>query len=131
MTATIIQSDVTNFAPELSSVSAAAWADILAYVNEFDLTQTPNLGFYLASNTGASDQTDRMAKIFLAAHIGKMDLLARSNAAGPVTGESVGGIRRSYGMYPILTSAGSLGLTIYGRMYLDIINAECGGPMLV
>ena len=120
----ISKTDVTNFASELASSAiptALAWVDILSYVGTFDLTLT-----------GEDAQTDRMAKIFLAAHMATMDKRAASTAAGPLTSESVGGIRRSYGLLAQMTSASSLMSTRYGQMYLEIIGMSlASGPMVV
>lgn len=120
MATAILESDVLAFSPELSVVNSDAWVDIVAYVNEMDLTLL-----------GETAQVDRMAKIFLAAHIGTMDARASNGSAGPVTSVSAGGIRRSFGL--VATASGTaLGSTRYGQMYLDIISASsANGPMVV
>jgi hypothetical protein len=124
VSAAIIKGDVTNFASELATStnpSDGAWTDILAYVNTFDLTLT-----------GEDAQTDRMAKIFLAAHMATMTKRGSSNAAGPMTSESVGGIRRSYGLLAQYASNSSLTSTRYGQMYLEVLGASlAAGPMVV
>jgi hypothetical protein len=123
MPATISKTDVTNFATELATVAtpnADGWTDIITYVNTFDLTQT-----------GEDLQTDRMAKIFLAAHIATMARRGGSNAAGPMTSESVGGVRRSYGMLQTTTTNLSLSTTRYGQLYLEVLGSSlAAGPMV-
>lgn len=128
MPAPIIKTDVTAFAPELASIVDAVWTDVLAYVNEFDLTQVAQDNFNLV---GASAQTDRMAKIWLAAHIVTQDKRGSSAAAGPLTSESVGGVRRSFGLIPFGTAMSSLATTRYGQEFLEVIGMSLGGPMLV
>jgi hypothetical protein len=121
VSAPILQTDVQPFAPALATLAAGAWTDILAYVNEQDLT-------YL----GETVQVDRMAKIYLAAHIGTLTMRAGSGAAGPVTSESAGTLRRSYGMYAAWAGSGALGSTQFGQMYLDILSmSQAAGPMVL
>lgn len=122
MAAPIVQSDVTGFAPALTSlVTSGALADILAYVNEQDLTVL-----------GETVQVDRMAKIFLAAHIGTLTLRGTSGAAGPVTSQSAGTLRQSFGMYAAWAGSGALGSTAFGQMYLDILSmSQAAGPMVL
>lgn len=118
----LTKDDVTAFAPKLADVSSEAWLDILAYVNELDL-----------SFLGETDEVTRMARIFLAAHIGQVTRDASrgsgGSTAGPLTSESAGGVRRSYGM--LATGSGSLGSTRYGQMYMDILGmSQAAGPHL-
>lgn len=119
--APIEKEDVTAFATDLGTVSEDAWEKILAYVNQVNLTECD------------SDEDRVMARIYLAAHFAKSLPAAGSSttAAGPVTSESVGAIRRSYAF--VASSTGSaLSKTNYGSMYLEIINASlAGGPLLV
>lgn len=118
----IVQADVTAFAPELATkLGASAWTDVLLYVNELDLT-------YLTE----TDQVTRMARIYLAAHIGTMSWRGGSAAAGPLTGEAVGGVRRSYGLISMMTTQTALGSTRYGQMYLDILTMSFAhGPLVL
>lgn len=119
--AVIVKADVLAFAPELSTLTDAAWADVLAYVNTFDI-----------SHTGEDAQTVRMARIFFAAHMGTMDKRASSSSAGPVTSESAGGVRRSYGLLASFSGANSLSSTRYGQLYADLLSMSlANGPMLV
>lgn len=129
MPATILQGDVITVAPELETFQA--WEDVLAYVNEFDITQTYD-DMVGIPQTAESNQTDRMAKIFLAAHIATMVKRAGSGTAGPVTGVSVGGVRRSYGLLPFGTGLTSLSSTRYGQLYMEVVGmTSIAGPMLV
>lgn len=117
----IVQSDVTDFASELATgVSANAWTNVLAYVNQFNMT---------ADDT---DEDRYLARVYLCAHILTVGKRASSAASGPLTSESVGGVRRSYGLIATATSASSLNSTRYGQLYSDILGASLtGGPMLV
>ena len=117
----IIQSDVTDFAQELSAVSSGAWVDVLAYVNEWDSTIL-----------GDSAQTIRMARIFLAAHLGTMSIRGADGSAGPVVGESAGALRRSYGQLAMAASVYALGMTPYGLQFLSLLSmSNARGPFLV
>lgn len=118
----IEKEDVTDFASELASstvVSDNAWEKILAFVNQVSLT------------TLDTDADRVLARIYLAAHIGKTTAAGSSAAAGPVTSESVGGIRRSYGLVASTTSS-ALSTTRYGQLYLELL-AMCltNGPIVI
>lgn len=119
----VTKADVTEFASELagSAVSDGAWVRILAYVNEHELQQT-----------GETEGTAALARIYLAAHIAKVGALGVSTAAGPVTSESAGGIRRAYANLSTATSLSSLKTTRYGQLYLDLLSSSlASGPFLV
>jgi hypothetical protein len=120
----IVQTDVTRFASQLGVAALdEAWPDILLFVNQFDLS------------TVDTDQDIRMARIFLAAHIAEVLLLARKSggAAGPVTGESAGGIRRSYGLISSATSSAALQSTRYGQWFGQLLSMSQGiaGPFVI
>lgn len=111
--------DVLDFAAELSTVSANAWERILAFVNQITLT------------TLDSDEDRALARIYLAAHLAKSTQGGSSLAAGPITSESVGGVRRSYG-FVAASSSSALTTTRYGQMYLEILNSTMvGGPIVI
>lgn len=117
----IEKEDVTDFAADLGNVTDNAWERILAFVNQVNLTAVD------------SDEDRAMARIYLAAHLAKMSSAtgAAASAAGPVTSESAGGIRRSYG-FVAQTSSSSLDLTRYGKQYLEILNHTMAhGPMVI
>ncbi len=117
---TILKSDVIAMAPELTTLTDQAWVDILAYVNGM-------------SEDGIDDSvTLRLAKILLAAHFGTMSKRAFTGAAGPVTGESAGGLRRSYGLVALSSADAALGQTMYGMQYLGILrSSNAHGPFLI
>ena len=111
---------VLAVAAELSTVSDAVWFVWLPWVNEFDLSQT-----------GATDATVTLARIYLAAHVVTLSKRGSSAAAGPVTGESAGGLRRSYGLVP-MAGTGSYPMTRYGQLYLDLLDqSPANGPFLI
>lgn len=116
----ITKTDVINVAAELSSIADTVWNVWLPWVNEFDLSQT-----------GATDATVTLARIYLAAHIVTLNKRGSSAAAGPVTGESAGGLRRSYGLVP-MAGTGSYPMTRYGQLYLDLLDqSPANGPFLI
>lgn len=127
----IVKADVLAIAPELA-LSDQAWVDVLAYVNELDL-----------SALGETVQVTRMARIYLAAHFASMSKQASNQtvtgAAGPVVAETVGNVMRRYA-----SSGGSSGSsggssprgsglesTFFGQMYLRIIGMTAArGPLV-
>lgn len=130
MTSPITQDDVLGVAPELATGSRAlsdvAWQLVLDYVNTFDLTRPLD-----DLDSAESANTDRTARIYLAAHMGKMTQMGQGAAAGPVTGETVGGVRRSYGLLPML-GYGALMRTGYGQTYLEIVGMSLiHGPVVL
>lgn len=129
MSLTPITSDnVLALAPELATGTRAltpqAWDIILSYVNGIDMTQG-NCGGVSVDTT-----TDRTAKILLAAHMGTLIKKGNSLATGPMTSESMGDVRRSFGM---LSSAGTdgLGSTKYGLLYQQVTGASLKALFLV
>ena len=116
----ITPQDVIDFASELATVGDAVWYRVLVYVNKYDLGQV------------ADDEDVALARIFLAAHIVSYNKRAASGAAGPVTAESAGNVRRSYGLIATATSSGAIGSTRYGQQFLDILGrSDANGPMVV
>ena len=116
----ITKSDVLAFASELSTLGDWAWVHLLTYVNEIDFT-----------GLGDSNQTVRMARIFLAAHLGLLNQRSATGAAGPVISESAGGLRRSYSQVSS-SSTIDLNSTMYGQLYLSIIGSSLAhGPLVV
>ncbi len=121
----IVKADVVNFATELASTSIGdgMWADVLAYVNQVNLS----------SLDSAIDI--RMARIFLAAHVASVTRRSAAGgyeAAGPVTSESVGGVRRSYALVSG-AAEGQTGLSEsrYGRMFSQILGSTMIGPLVI
>lgn len=116
----ILKTDVTAFAPELLGVTDAVWFDLLKYVNLMNLTECDD------------PVTVRMARIFLAAHMATMNKRAASASAGPVTGESAGNVRRSYGLVSTGSDSGSYSQTRYGILYQDVLKrSQCAGPGVI
>lgn len=117
--ADIIWADVTAMAPQLSTVDSAAQDDILAYVNEMTLPDE-------------TDQTTRMARILLAAHYGSTLASAPGGMAGPVTSESAGQMRRSYGLAATPSGEEGFGTTMYGMQYILLLKMSLAhGPILL
>lgn len=123
----IVKPDVLALAPELT-LSDQGWVEVLTYVNELDL-----------SSLGESVQVTRMARIYLAAHLGTVGRLATTGGgtavSGPVTSEAVGQVRRTYattgsGSTQSATST-NLEATMYGQMYMRIIGMSAArGPLV-
>jgi hypothetical protein len=114
--------NVVAFAPEVSRISPEAQERILFYVNEIS---GDTLG-------GAGSPTLHLARVLLAAHWGLSFKRAGSGAAGPVTSEAMGQLRRSYGLIALSAAAAGLGSTIYGQQLVQILNmSDCHGPILV
>lgn len=111
---------VTAFAKELKVITEEAQFWILQYVNEIS---GANLD---------TDATTHLARVLLAAHLGLSVKRAGSGAAGPVTSEAAGQLRRSYGLIALSASAAALGSTIYGQQLVGLLAmSSCHGPRLV
>ena len=117
--AAISWSDVTSFFPgdaELATVSAPAQALTLDYVNT-----DVNVRIF----DGEDGPKTKLARIYLAAHFGKMDVIAaRANSGavtGPVTASSAGGLTRSFASVLATGGAGTFGQTGYGQMYESLL----------
>lgn len=103
----ILWSDVTAIADELSAVSATAQTLILAHVNaDLDVDQFD----------GEDGPTTKLARAYLAAHLGTFAMPGAGSVSGPVTSQSALGLSRSYGQTG--ASSGELGLTAHGQMFL-------------
>ena len=124
----IVKADVLGLAPELS-LSDLGWVDVLTYVNELDLTPL-----------GETPQVTRMARIYLAAHLGTVGRLATTGGgtavSGPVVSEAVGQVRRTYatsggGSSGQAATSTNLEATMYGQMYMRIIGMSAArGPLV-
>ena len=110
--AAIIFADVLAFAPELESLAPAAQVMILEHVNaDLDVDQFD----------GEDGPTTKLARVYLAAHMGTLARPGRGAAAGPVASQSAGGLSKSYA-----TMAGdyaAFSTTMFGRQYLEL--ARC------
>lgn len=121
--AAIVKQDVLEFAPELSSVNDVAWEVILSFAN----TLTSD-----AVGGGETGSTVRFLRILLAAHYGAISKRGPTGAAGPVTSEAAGAIRRSYGLVALASSDASLGSTGYGQQFLGVLSMSlANGPRLL
>lgn len=102
----ILWVDVVALAPELTGVlTTTAEDEILLYVN--DSVKTATWG----------EPKDRLAAIYLAAHMGASLPVAAVSGTGPIASEKVGGV--SY-TYAISTAMEGLDDTSYGRRYKEI-----------
>jgi hypothetical protein len=112
--AAIVWADVITIATELSTVDGAARVFILTYVNGPAMDP--------ACFDGEDGYTTRMARIYLAAHMGSsIGKGAAGAAGGPVSSESMGGLSRSYGSASVASSVDSTGSTDYGRRYEALV----------
>lgn len=123
MAATVIKADVLalpKLSTQLGTMDDSAWVAILAFVNEFDMEQVE------------SEATTHLARIYLAAHLALTTKQAFTGAAGPVTGEGAGQVRRSYGLLATAAGTNSLNGTQYGQALLAILSLSAAhGPVLV
>lgn len=121
--AAITKEDVIGYAPELSSVSADAWLLILPYVNTLSASQIEG---------GEEGATLKKLRVLLAAHYATISRRGRTGAAGPVTSEAVGAVRRSFGLVALASSDASLGATGYGQQFLGVLQMSLSyGPFLL
>jgi hypothetical protein len=118
--AAITWAQVTALAPELASLEGSdAEAFIIDYVNE-NISGT--------AFGGESSAATRIARIYLAAHLGTMALAEGEAVAGPVLSESVGGASVTYAN---LTSGTSFQGSVYADMYNGMLKRHCRGPVLI
>lgn len=121
MSDVIVWSDVLAMAPQLTTLSIQAQTDILNYVNELDM-----------SGLGETAQTTRLARILLASHYATGATRAPGGMAGPVTSESAGAMRRSYGLSATPSGEEGLGTTMYGMQYVSLLRMSLAhGPVLL
>ena len=72
---------------------------------------------------GVDSDKYKLARIYLAAHLGAGGGVGGNAAAGPVTSESEGGVSRSYAVVPGAVS-GSHNGTSYGRLYDELVRSS-------
>lgn len=108
----IVWPDIVNLDSILGNVDPGAQLRILEYANvalkvsEFDGEGSPKI---------------RLARMYLAAHHGTLSIRGGSKA-GPVTGQTVGPISRSYGS---MTSGDSLyNSTTWGQAFLQLVRTS-------
>lgn len=124
--AAITWDNVLDYAAELSTVDADQQTDILAYVNDEALD--PDM---FGDEEG---YTFKMVRIFLAAHMATVlkNGTAGSGAAGPVIGESAGGLSRQYANLATLGADALLDTTTYGREYRRMVRRSlCRVPYVI
>lgn len=115
--ADITWTNVTDHVATLSTVGAAAQADILAVVNATFDTEVFD---------GETGPTTKLARIYLAAHMATLETQGGSGGGvvGPVVSESAGRLSRSYSVTAAMNGAdGDLELTRYGRLLRQLIRA--------
>lgn len=113
----IIWADVTAIAPELSTVSDDAQDSILAHVNT---------ALAVDIFGGESAPKTRLARIYLAAHLGSASRTGSSGAsgaAGPVVSESAGGLSRSYANLTSASGTGGLSSSTYGQLFEALVGS--------
>lgn len=109
----IVWSDVVAFAPALATTPVAVQDLLLAYVNGEAVSP--------AQFGGEGSATYRLARLYLAAHLGTTGAMAMSGASGPVTSESAGGLSVSYGTGGAYSSDSELTTTVFGRQFLALV----------
>ncbi len=120
--AVIVKEDVITYAPETASIDEDAWVMILAFVN----TLTSE-----AVGGGEDGPMLKFLRVLLAAHYATISRRGTSGAAGPVTSEAAGAVRRSYGLVALASSDASLGATGYGQQFLGLLSMSmANGPRL-
>lgn len=122
--AAITWTNVTDFAPGLSTFDTDAQTDVLAYVN----TGTFNIAHW----GGEESPTLRLGRIYLAAHMATVALSGAAGGAiaGPVTAEAAGGLSRSYGSMSGLGADTLLDTTPFGRAFRELLR-RLPGPKAV
>lgn len=92
---------------KLASVDPFWQESVLSYVNAV-------VGIPIVFD-GESGPKTRLARIYLAAHMG-----TKMPQFGAVSSESAGGLSRSYAVPPVTNDG--LGTTVWGREYLGLVN---------
>ena len=114
--AAITWAQVVAFAAELSPVDVIAQDLILAFVNT-----------ELAPDYFGGEESSKLtlARIYYAAHLGTITKRGDS-AAGPVTGESEGGVSVQYASFSPAGSDPLMGTTSYGKQYMQLVRSSPG-----
>lgn len=123
MSDTIIRADILALAPQLSTLSDAAWVLILQFVNDFNgVTLDPTLR--------------KLTLTLLAAHLAT--IAGTTGASGSVTAvisEAAGGLKRTYANPSAIKSQSAAGFnrTTYGQQFLLLTSMSISsrGPFLV
>ncbi len=112
--ADIAWSDVIELAPELSTVSAGAQSTILAYAND---------ALSVAAFGGETSPKLKLARVYLAAHVGTLSSQGGNPSAGPVTAESADNISRSYAARTVANPS-DWDATSYGQLYAALVRTS-------
>jgi hypothetical protein len=101
--AAITWTDVTNVAPELSTIASTVQTALLLLVND-----------YLDPDTWGGEDSQKLlsGRAYLAAHLATLG--KRKGVNGQLTAEAGGGLSRSYGM---LTNPTMYSMTTYGEIF--------------
>ena len=119
--ADILWADVQNITSDasLATVHIDAQTAILGYVNEH------------VGGESFSTWDLKLARVWLAAHMGLFAIPGSGDAGGVATSESGGdGLAVSYSTSAV-ASLDALGETDYGRAYLSMVRTSCAGPVLL
>jgi hypothetical protein len=121
--AAITWADVTAHASDLTSLALGAQTDVLGYVNE--AVDPDKFG-------GEAAHRYKLARIYLAAHLGTVSLKRGTPAGGPLISETVGEITRMYG-FSSEAAPDAIASTGWGREYLALVRrtATSRGPLVL
>lgn len=121
--AAIVWTDVTAIAVELTAVPVDAQTLFLSYVNT-----SLNVDYF----GGESHINTKLARIYLAAHLGKTQLQGGDSIAGPVTSESAGGLSRSYALVSAVSGSGAVSGSSWADRYMELVNSSLARlPMVI
>lgn len=121
--ASITWTDVTNMAPELSTVSAGLQAMILDYAN--GNVNTDNFD-------GEEGEQTKLARVALAAHFATLITMSNSGQAGPITMEKGGDNQVMYGnLFGSPLAGQDFGSTGYGVLFVTLARASKGRILVV
>ena len=119
--AAITWTNVTDVTADLAAVSVPAQNAILLMVNEA-------LDVRLFGN-GEADNRLFLARVYLAAHYGAVEIAGSNGPAGPLVSESAGGLASAYAV-PESSGDPALDTTSWGRAYKLLTRPMGGGVVL-
>jgi hypothetical protein len=108
------------------------WSDVVAHVStlstvdplqQTDLLALANTRVNVAVFDGEDGQTTRMARIYFAAHFAALPGAGGSAPAGPLIGQSRGGLSQQFQGVP-QSSANEWLLTQWGRRYWQLLRGS-------